>query len=544
MDRGHSTSKLMTLLPEEWTLLLPFREGSSNKLRVGVVLDTGRPAPWVDALVSFLRRVPNIEVCLLTLTAGSAAVSKQPSRLTARLYSASRERFDPFGTLSDGASESASIESVEAIRAAKCGLLIWLAAAKDCGLPLGGLAEHGALTISLGEGNQLIPFWEEVTKDRATSTVTIFWHDSTFANGRQARKLETSTVPGLFFTMNAQEPLIGTIRVLAELGMKFRDGGRQFEEELRRVPANPMEAARLADYPPSSEAGRFILRKLLRSARLRLTTRGKAARWFIAMRPNMGGSITGPGPLDLTGFAEVPLPAGVAAMADPFLWETEGRNYVFFEELAAGSSRGRLACVEVLENGSCSEMKIILEGPFHLSYPCVVPSGGELFLLPETSAAARVELYRFSRFPWEVELISTLVDGLALVDTTPLFHDGRWYFFTSTLQPFMEALLFWSDRLDGGWNLHPASPISLSVKNGRAAGNLFWRNGRLYRPAQDCSVRYGYAIQVNEVTRLTPTEFEEHAVGYVPPSWTQNLLGTHTWNENARFQVIDGIRLQ
>ena len=157
-------------------------------------------------------------------------------------------------------------------------------------------------------------------------------------------------------------------------------------------------------------------------------------------------------------------------------------------------------------------MRIILERDYHLSYPCVVQANGELFLLPETADAGRVELYRFSRFPWEVDLVSTLVEGMALVDTTPILHEGRWYFFTTTPQPFMETLLFWADRLDGAWNLHPSTPISVSVRNSRSAGNLFWRDGRLYRPTQDCSVCYGYAMQVNEVTRLTPTEFEESPV--------------------------------
>ena len=82
------------------------------------------------------------------------------------------------------------------------------------------------------------------------------------------------------------------------------------------------------------------------------------------------------------------------------------------------------------------------------------------------------------------------------------------------------------------------------MRNSRSAGNLFWRNGRLYRPTQDCSVRYGYAIQVNEVTRLTPTEFEERPVNWIPPAWNPGLLGTHTWNESSRLEVLDGIRLQ
>ena len=537
----------MTLLPDRSTLLLPFREDVSNcaqPLRVGVVLDGSRPAPWMAALISLLRQLPGVDVRILAVTGRPPAAPKRPSWLTDRLYSASRARFDPFGDIPVGGTESAILDSVDAVRAAGCGVLIWLAGCKDPGVALGGLAEYGIFTVRFGGRNQPIPFWDEVANSQATSTATIYWHESSFAHGRAVRKVETSTFQQLFFTRNAEEPLAGAIRVLAGLCLEIQRGGRQCAEKLRRLANEPMGGAVPANYPTAFEAGRFVLRKLAQSAQWRWKTRGKTARWFVAMRRNSGGSITDPDRLDLSGFREVPLPRGSEEMADPFLREAEGRNYLLFEEVAAGSSWGRLACVEVFENGSCSEMKIILQRDHHLSYPCVVPANGELFLLPESYEAGRVDLYRFSRFPWEVELVSSLVEGLALVDTTPILLDGRWYFFTTTPPPFMETLLFLADRLDGAWNLHPCSPISVSARNSRSAGNLFWRNGRLYRPTQDCSARYGYAIQVNEVVRLTPAEFEERPVNWIPPAWSPGLLGTHTWNESSRLQVIDGIRWQ
>jgi hypothetical protein len=463
--------------------------------------------------------------------------------LTDRLYSASRARFDPFGDITVDASESAILESVDGFRTAGCGVLVWLAGCKDPNVDIGGVAKHGTFTVRFGKRNRLVPFWDEVANSELTSIVTIYWHESSFARGRPVRTAETSTSPGLYLTLNAEEPLAATIRTLANLCLEIREGARQFQERLRGCPEDPIEALTPADYPTNLEAGRFILRKLTRSAHLRWKARGKEAKWFVAIRPNSGSSITDPDRLDLTGFREVSLSQGIEA-ADPFLWEADGHHYLFFEELAAGASKGRIGCVEVLENGSCSEMKIILERAYHLSYPCVVRADGELFLLPETSEAGRVDLYRFSRFPEEVELVAPLVEGLSLVDTTPIFLHARWYFFTTTSQPFMETLLFWSDRLDGAWRLHPCSPISSSVRNSRSAGNLFWRNGRLYRPTQDCSVCYGYAIQVNEVIRLTPTEFVERPVNWIAPVWSPGLRGTHTWNESSRLQVLDGMRWQ
>src|ERR1019366_9333220 len=124
--------------------------------------------------------------------------------------------------------------------------------------------------------------------------------------------------------LSAEEPLLAAIRMLAGLCLEIHQGGRQFEERLCGFPEVPIEALPSADYPTSLEAGRFVLRKVAGNAHLRWTARGKAARWFVAMRPNSGVSITDPARLDLKGFREVPLPQGVEAMSDPFVWETGG----------------------------------------------------------------------------------------------------------------------------------------------------------------------------------------------------------------------------
>jgi hypothetical protein len=331
--------------------------------------------------------------------------------------------------------------------------------------------------------------------------------------------------------------------MLADLCLEIQDQGAAFSERVRRLVPQLLDHNTQPNYPSNFDAARFIVKKLSRSARLRWTTRGKTAMWFVALRPNRGDSIVDPARLNLAGFQEVPFPRGVETMADPFLVEMSGRHYLLFEEQARGKSRGRLGCMEVRPDGSYSDLTIVLERPYHLSYPCIVPCKGDLFLLPESCEANRVELYRFRRFPDEPEWVASPIEGVALVDTTPIFVDGRWYFFTTTLEPFMETLLLSAARLEGPWSLHPSNPVSTSVRNCRSAGQLFWNNGRLFRPTQDCSVRYGYAITVNEVTRLTPNEFEERPASYIPPSWAAGLRGTHTWNESNEFQVLDGLRL-
>ena len=137
---------------------------------------------------------------------------------------------------------------------------------------------------------------------------------------------------------------------------------------------------------------------------------------------------------------------------------------------------------------------------------------------------------------------TTCVSDFPGVDTTPLFLDNRWYLFTSTGEPFPQTLLLYSDRLDGKWRLYTKSPVSRSIRNSRSAGAVTTVQGRLLRPTQDCSIGYGYAIVLNEIKRLTPTEFEEQPVDTILPHWAPGLIGTHTLNASSKFEVIDGIR--
>lgn len=532
-------------LPDLSTVLLPFRKPTASPMRVGVVFNGPSPLRWMSDLLEFLGGIPGLQTCALPLATPSPAAVGPPSWLTSRLYSASCQKVDPFSPVAFTSRDGVSVDAatIEVIRSAGCGVVIWLAASRPQGNPR-ELATHGIFTVALGQLPQPIPFWSEVANSETTSTVSIFWHDLSAAHGRLVLQAETSTSQGLYVTVNAEGPLIATIRLLAGLCLDMQRDPEACEEKLGRYPEQAFPASVPSSYPSILETSRFLVNKLSRSAYRRWAARGVQGRWFIAIRPNPGTSIAHEKTPQLSGLQEVPLPEDSQTMADPFLYEAKGRTFLFFEDEPAGKTRARLAYMEILENGRYSEKTVILERDYHLSYPCVVSSGSDIFLIPESSAANRVDLYRFSCFPAELELVSTFVEALRVVDTTPIFLNGRWYFFTTTALPFLESMLFSSDRLDGPWQLHPASPISCSVKNSRGAGNLFWRDGRLFRPTQDCSVSYGYAITVNEVTRLTPTEFAEHPVAWIGPTWSPGLLGTHTWNESSRFQVIDGFRYQ
>lgn len=241
------------------------------------------------------------------------------------------------------------------------------------------------------------------------------------------------------------------------------------------------------------------------------------------------------------GFREIPKPIG-CQYADPFLLERNNQHWLFFEEVPPGRTTGRLSAAELKEDGTLGEPFVILDKPYHLSYPMVFEHAGEVYFIPESAKANVVELYRATDFPTKWELASTLMAGLSLVDTTVLFHNDLWFFFTTTRAPVVETFLFFSDALDGEWQYHPRNPICSDVRRARGAGAPFFRGGKLIRPAQDSSTGYGGAIVLNEVKVLTRSEYEEEPGGRIDADWVPGLLGTHTINSDSMFEVIDGVR--
>jgi hypothetical protein len=516
-------------------LLLKYR-GLNGRLKIGLVLSGPCGSSWIRSLVEFLRNVPSFDLHFFV------AGDEQPTSsagLADRLYAWSRRVTDPFGEVDLDLGKAVQEAAPEAIRDRKLDLLCWIA---DETVPEGDCSDHarfGVVTIRLGEACTKPPYWQEVIDQEPFSRALILWHEKSFERARVLRIAEIGTKQGWFFTRNAEECLVAVCRMIATVGLELLSDAPSWIARQLEIPEETSPLPRQREYPSNLASAGFIGRQAWRSLSLRMEARGRSPEWFVALRKNSSQHYAGTGSFSPSGLEEVPHPPG-SQIADPFLVSEGDQTWLFFEDVPAGKIKGRLSCMEV--GVVFSEPTVVVEEDYHLSYPCVVSHGGEYFLVPESSKTRTIQLFRATRFPFEWKKETVLMEDLSAVDTTPFFLDGRWYFFTTTTEPFMETFLFWADSLGGRWHLHPKSPISSSVKSSRSAGNLFYQNGRLLRPTQDCSVRYGYGITINEVTRLTSTEFEERRVDFIAPSWRKGLLGTHTLNSSGLIEVVDGLR--
>jgi len=230
--------------------------------------------------------------------------------------------------------------------------------------------------------------------------------------------------------------------------------------------------------------------------------------------------------------------------ADPFLFEYEGRRWLFFEDYDYAVRRAGIACAEVLADGELGPAIDVLKRPYHLSYPCVFRGvfreDEQVYMVPETRGNGTVELYRCVRFPDTWELVKTLIEAQA-VDTTVWCEDGLYWFFVTLREPRGGGLQLWLFSVAsvlGEWVSHPKNPISTDVRSSRGAGAIYRDGEKLIRPSQDCSGRYGRSFTLNEIEILTRNEFQERAV--VTVEAPSGMVGTHTYARLGDMEVMDG----
>ncbi len=229
--------------------------------------------------------------------------------------------------------------------------------------------------------------------------------------------------------------------------------------------------------------------------------------------------------------------------ADPFAVEYRVRYFIFFEEMPYRTGKGHLMAMEVFDNAEPSEAQVVLEQPYHLSYPFVFDWEGALYMIPETAESRTVELYRCEAFPRRWRLHEILLRDVDAVDTTLWREGNRWWMFVNIAEPGVdntdELHLYWSSTPFGPWAAHPDNPVISDVRCARPAGPLFLRDRILFRPSQDCSLGYGHSVLINRVQVLSEDAYKETAVDRIAPRWRRDVQRVHTVGGSKRLRVID-----
>ena len=275
------------------------------------------------------------------------------------------------------------------------------------------------------------------------------------------------------------------------------------------------------------------------------------------------GIYRGPSPLDLRPVPEVANPvltresvtdAKAGLVADPFMVRTKTGWSMFFEVWDLNHRRGKIGLATSSDAIAWTYHRIVLDEPFHLSYPYVFESGGDYYMVPETDKAATVRLYKAVSFPDHWQFQCAILSGPRFVDSSIFSWQERWWIFTETnsLVRHSTLRLFYAETIAGPWREHRKSPIVAGdPRKARPAGRVIVWHGSPVRFAQDCEPVYGTAVRAFAITELTPDDYAEHPIAPEPilcggaAAWNSggmHHLDPHLLPDGSWLASVDGWR--
>ena len=229
--------------------------------------------------------------------------------------------------------------------------------------------------------------------------------------------------------------------------------------------------------------------------------------------------------------------------ADPILVENEGKTYMFYE--AVVKDKGHIEVVEVYDDCSVSEATVVIKDNCHYSYPFVFKHLDCWYMIPESSEANEVRLYKAVYFPYEWKCEAILLKG-KYVDTTVFENNGDLILLTfipslssEDVEPRAYKL-----HLDGPkYDVTPIEWYSYNPLRVRGAGPIIGENNDIYRPSQiNYEQSYGEGLSFNKID-ISQAAFSEDVYCEI---FSQNIVtshkninGLHTYTRTDKFEAID-----
>ena len=292
--------------------------------------------------------------------------------------------------------------------------------------------------------------------------------------------------------------------------------------EINHTASNSVAVGKLYKYPLNRQFINFLLRLFINKFRFHYRQLFLAETWQIGM---LNGSLEDV----LSGKNLSTKILGNQTReyysADPFLIKNEGSDELIFEYYSYREQKGKIG----IKHLQTEEIKFIDFGDqIHRSYPFIIWQNGSCYCLPEQADSGKVTLYQLDKSGAIVNRYD-LITAFAARDSTLVFYQNKWWLFCTAAGDLENASLhiFHSKHLHGPYDAHSNNPVKIDVRNARPAGNLFVKDGNLYRPAQNSALHYGHKVCINQVTCLNEISFKEELVTSIDAVSFGNFIGVH-----------------
>jgi hypothetical protein len=252
-----------------------------------------------------------------------------------------------------------------------------------------------------------------------------------------------------------------------------------------------------------------LLKKIFRKF---FKKKNKKDQWFIALKYRTKNLF------NLKNLTIIHAPKG-HFWADPFVIEHQKRHFIFFEDhdyVKANIGVAELKGLELINP------RTIIKEKTHISFPAVFKLEKDFFMTIESIKEKKLYIYKAIKFPDQWKKYSIVARG-QFVD--PVIKKTTKGFEIWASEGSNRLKVFHSKTINGPWKVIRDE----EKKYARSAGHFI----RDIRPVQDCTSTYGGAIKLIKNDKVIKT---------IKPNWAPNITGTHTFNFNSKYVVIDGKR--
>ncbi|MDI2112977.1 glucosamine inositolphosphorylceramide transferase family protein [Commensalibacter nepenthis] len=237
-------------------------------------------------------------------------------------------------------------------------------------------------------------------------------------------------------------------------------------------------------------------------------------------------------------------------LADPFGLHQDNKFYIFAEGYDYKDRHGRIEVLILDEALHLLDRTVVLQEPWHLSYPMIIKDQGQIYMLPEAYKSGRTTLYKAKCFPYQWESVSEFIFPEIAIDPSVFFHNGLWWmFYTPADSGYSRQSVLsvaYSENLLGPWQPHSQNPVRITPSSSRPGGNVLVTDSEIFLPTQDCTMTYGGGISFLKISHLTSEKFEAHCVKKITADATafgSYCQGIHTLSALGEYTLIDAKRM-
>ena len=223
--------------------------------------------------------------------------------------------------------------------------------------------------------------------------------------------------------------------------------------------------------------------------------------------------------------------------ADPMVFEHNNKIYIFAELYDYTLCRGTIGYCKY-DGIKFSKWRQVLVEDFHMSFPNVFSVGSEIFMIPETSAANQLLLYKAIDFPEKWQKIKVIKSGVKWVDTVLVKSANGYLGFTEDIS---NTLTDYKLFFDNDFDILKEETVSIDSKKMRNGGRVFCINDYYVKVCQDCEEKYGGALIFRFYDKSISKQIK--CVRIIPEQLRFNktifLDGIHTYTALPNMEVVD-----